>query len=213
MPRDAYSYRMILEFLETNPGIHTTKEIEQATQLSYGAVARAMSKLAREKRVKRRPGPGHSYRYEFLSWETKKEKELALLGYNPNALSNNPPVGPIKSSDLREVLIQWSKNGWSPRSIGSAQTLLTVMSQLHQFYWLSLNRGLEVDQSDLDHCKAKLKDARDAAFNFAEFFDSLLNTRQIWDAGNSAAFVLEGLDDESLPVYLEQAKSVGSALR
>jgi hypothetical protein len=150
---------------------------------------------------KKKTGYGHSYLYEF------KTRELN----GKAASSDKPPVDPISASDLRDLIVHWSKNGWSPKSNTAASQVLLLFSQLHQFYWLQLDRGISVDQTDLDHLKAKLKAARDTAADFLAFFDKLLVTEELWDNKRSATFVLEGLEDPLS--YIEIARTVSEVLK
>jgi hypothetical protein len=121
------------------------------------------------------------------------------------------PVDPLGSSDLRKIINQWIEIGWTPKSTEAAQAMLTVLSQLHQFYWLQLNKGMAVDQSDLDHIKSKLMAARDIAAKFTEFFDRLLATEDLWDARKSAEYMLA--DCENPGEYVSNARSVSEALK
>jgi hypothetical protein len=202
MKREAYIYTQVLDYLEANPGTHTTHKIAYSTGASYPAVARAVKVLTSQKRVKKKTGYGHSYLYEF------KTRELSGKAVSTG---DKPPVDPISASDLRDLIVHWSKNGWSPKSNTAASQVLLLFSQLHQFYWLQLDRGISVDQTDLDHLKAKLKAARDTAADFLAFFDKLLVTEELWDNKRSATFVLEGLEDPLS--YIEIARTVSEVLK
>jgi hypothetical protein len=206
MPRPKYSYDIILRFLEENKGLHSSKEIEKATGISYGAVARAVRQLTLQKRIKRRNGPAHSYLYEFVTHELpipKGKLNMPSLG--------SPPVDPLNSEYIRGAIELWVSQGWHPRSTEAAQQLLVVLGQLHQFYWLELTEGIPVDQSDLDHLRVKLKNARDIAANFLLFFDRLLVTEELWNSKSSTTFMVDGLEE---PVtYIEIARRVSEALK
>lgn len=206
MPKEAYVYKLILTYLEKN-GPKTTKEIVEDTGVSYSSVAKVLPKLCRDKRVKRTSGSAHSYVYHFVTHEPANPKRLIT----PQTELVSKPVLPVDPEYLRGAILSWVNNGWAPKSSIAAQDLLIVLSQLHQLYWQALSRGLPVDQSDLDHLKNKLFAARDIAHNFAEFFDRLLVTTDLWDSRLSATFVLEGLED---PVsYTETARGVAEALK
>lgn len=204
MPPEPYVYKLILHYLEVN-GPKSSKEIVEGTLVSYSSVSKVMPKLRREQRVKRKNGPGHSYIYEFLSYEPKSK------GSNLVTPVNNPNHKPLDAEHLRNAILHWAQNGWSPKSSQAAQELLTILGKLHMIYWQALTRGLPVDQSDLDLLKTNLFVARDTAFNFAEFFDRLLATSDLWDHRRSAEYLLEGVED---PVsYVETARTVGESLR
>ncbi len=202
MPREAYVYKLILGYLERNPGLHSTKSIVEKTGISYPSVARVIAQLAKEKRVSKSAGQGHSFLYEFKSYAVLNKKKTDTRQYEAK---------PIAPSELQAISLNWVNNGWTPATIEAAQILLTALGQLFQFYWLSIERGLPVDQGDLDHLKTKLMSARNKAFKFAEFYDTLLATTQIWDARRSAEFVLDGLDN---PLeYIETARNISGALK
>lgn len=203
MPRHAYIYTLVLEYLEKNPGLHSTQDIVTATHASYPSIARTVKQLSKEKRVKKRNGPGNSYLYEFVTYEIKSNG-LAVA-------SSVLPVGPFESKFLRDVIEQWIQSGWTPATIKSAETLVTVLSKIHQYYWAAIEHGVAVDQSDLDFCKTKLTDARDAAHKFAEFFDRLLATTDLWDARKSAEFMLSDLDNPG--EYVSTARDVSEVLK
>jgi hypothetical protein len=202
--REAYIYRMVLEYLEVNKGLHSTSEILDATRASYPSIARAVRQLSKEKRIKKRHGPGNSYLYEFVTYEVQGKTSSLPVG----------PVStivPLSDKDLRDRIKNWLDNGWPLQTPVAAQLLLDCLSQIHQFYWLMLHRGMAVDQSDLDQTKMKLQGARDTAFKFAEFFDRLLATSDLWDARKSAEFMLNGVEDPAS--YIDTARNVRDALR
>lgn len=205
MPKEAYIYRTVLIFLKENPGFHTAKEIVEGTHASYSAVSRVLPKLSKERRIKKRSGPAHSYLYEFN--QMTAEKEEITLAENK--------IDPLAADDLRAQILTWCKTGWTPRANQAAEQLLVILGHLHQFYWMSLERGLPVDQKDLDHLKSKLIVIVETVHKFTEFFDRLLATEDLWNARRSAEYLLAGLsgDDGAALDYVEQARSVTESVR
>jgi hypothetical protein len=206
MAREAYVYKLILHYLKNQEDAKLTKEISEAISIPYDTVVRVMRTLSKERRVRRTGAPGHAYKYEFLSDTPKDRKSLAI----PQEMTR-PPVDPISSELIQKITIQWTRDGWIPDTIEASQTLLTILREIYEFIWVQVNHGTPVDQSSLDHVRNKLSTARDKAFKFAEFFDRLLVTSELWNARTSAEFMLAGLEDQN--EFIERAKSVSSALK
>lgn len=200
MGRQAYVYSIVLEYLEANKGLHSTDEIVQATHVSYASIARVVRQLSKEKRVKKRHGPGHSYLYEFVTHEVSNL---------PVGLANKS-VPSIPSEFLKRKMNEWIKDGWNPNSMEAAQTLVTTLSQLCQLQWMAVVKGTAIDQFDLDHCKTKIANAKALADSFAGFFAGLLATDDLWDSKKLSIYMLEGESDPQ--AYLEHARRVNEVL-
>lgn len=210
MAREAYIYRLILDWLKNNKGLQTTHDICEGTGVPYSSVARVVKILAREKRVKKRPGQGSGYLYEYSSHELPEDTKKNQKNFAPVPM----PLPPLRASDFVGITMTWVNTGWKPASGPAAKVLVEIMSKFYKFYWLELNRGIAVDQADLDFCKSRLMEARDQVFKFAEFFDRLLNTDQLWDAKTSMSYVLSELPTDSDPIdFCEQARRVEDCIQ
>src|SRR5688500_14821843 len=83
MSRRELVEKTVLDLLQKSEEPLLSVEISETTGMSYQSVARLMKTLFKEKRVKRIPGPGHSYRYAYITHERPVSKKGALpVGQN-----------------------------------------------------------------------------------------------------------------------------------
>lgn len=201
---------LILNYLHKKDVPVDTRELSTALDLEQYTIARMMKILLKEGRVKRLPGKGNGYRYKFTSFVIKAKGKTSNLGVPVDARFQKEHH-PIDSELLKKTLDKWIKEGWQPKSITAAQTLVTTLSQLMQFQWLAVTKGMSVDQADLDFCKNKMLEAKIQADNFAGFFGSLLATDDLWDCKRQATYLLKDIDDPQ--AYLEYARRVSEVLQ
>lgn len=204
-------HNLILDYLEKQESPVSSKELAEHLKVNQYTVTRAMRTLTKQQRVRRRPGPGNSYLYKFVSRTPKVTRNSSNLSSPPLPVDRVKDYDPVPSNNLQTIVSSWLSNGWSPKSTEAAKTLVETLSTIYQLQWLEVARGQPVDQSDLDHLKVTLIGAKRLADSFAEFFGRLLATEQLWDSKRTTAYTLSDIEDPQ--AYLESARNVSTVLQ
>lgn len=207
MAGKTYIYDHILEYLEKSDAPRAAKELAEVLQIPYSTTARALVRLTRERRVRKISASGNAYLYKFVSHIPKggTGKSFALAtGEERTAL-------PVDPKDLQSVVTSWINNGWHPKSIDAAKVLVETLSSIYELQWLEVTRGQPVDQSDLDHLKLRLLEAKRMADSFADFFGRLSATDALWDSKKTTAYSLTDIEDPQS--FLESVRRVSEVLQ
>lgn len=201
-------YQVILKLLKDTPEGLTTTDIQQRLATPYSTTARAMGVLSRQKRVRKLPSRGHGYIYKFKTFDLPVgQRNLPT----PNLYGSDGVYKELSTTDLQAVVSQWLSSGWKPKSIDAAHQLVDILSTFYQLSWLEVTRGTPVDQSDIDHLKTRLIEAKRLADSFAEFFGRLLATDELWSSKSATSYLVREIDDPQ--EFLESARKVNQVLQ
>lgn len=115
-----------------------------------------------------------------------------------------------KSEDLVSLLTGWSRRAWTPKALTLSHLLpvglADVFLQAHSVMFTGIP-----DQNKLDDIKINLAELDHGLDTLLTVVRSILNQREIWDARQSAQFVMRAVDDyDKIKEIAELAKEQNS---
>lgn len=171
--------KRLLKYLQQSIKPVSTKDLESALNYNYQVLVRDLRSLTELRLIKRIPGPGHSYKYKFISWDEEPTGSAARF---------------VKASpqDVKKFIQTVTQQGWEPNFSKPEMwgMIVQAMLDLHTMF-MKLSEGDKINQDQLDRTQAELREP----FKYLEFTTNyigrMLATEELWDRDRLGEYLSE----------------------